>query len=500
MLIYGVEAASVHSAKMIDADSNSDYRVAGFIAPSLDIPHRKIAGKPVYFKDNFYNNIRKFHAVKAILIRPEALSRTEKQQLAEICFPHKIKLMAVSPQKWKRKNILEIKPVHIEDLLCHNPIEMDFETIGANLKGKKILITGAAGSVGSEIVYQLCRFDPDLLLLCDIAETPLHELGLDLKNRFPDARFQTIIADVRNRDKMEHVFSVHRPHYVYHAAAYKHVPMLESHPDEAVLTNVMGSKIVADMAVAYDTECFVMISSDKAVNPSSVMGASKRIAEIYIQALSGRLQKESKVQPLPLRFITTRFGNVLGSSGSVVPLFEKQIRDGGAVTVTDPRMIRYFMTIREACSLVLEAGNLGKGGEIFIFDMGDPVEIKNMAETMIRLSGYKPYEEIDIQYTGLRPGEKLFEELLYDKEICKPTDNRKIRMVTVCEQDIHKVSPLLDQLFEVSRSCNNREVVKIMKQIVPEFKNLDDKRNGLTEPPPVPPKYATQTPAHKDTE
>ncbi|MDR2692210.1 MAG: polysaccharide biosynthesis protein [Dysgonamonadaceae bacterium] len=471
LLIYGVEPANIHSAQMIEADARSGYRVAGFISPSPDILHRKISGKPVYFKDNFYNSIRKFHYVKAILIRPEELSRAEKHLLAGICFHNKIELLAVpSPERCKgKKNIREIQPATIEDLLGRSPIEIDFATIGENLKGKGILVTGAAGSVGSEMVSQLCRFDPGLLLLCDIAETPLHRLGLDLKNAFPDVKFKTIIADIRNKDKMEYIFSTHRPHYVYHAAAYKHVPMMESHPDEAVLTNVMGSKIVADLAVAYGTECFIMISSDKAVNPSSVMGASKRIAEIYIQALSGHLQKESKGNPPAIRFITARFGNVLGSGGSVVPLFEKQIREGGPVTVTDIRIIRYFMTIPEACGLVLEASNLGKGGEIFIFDMGDPVRIKDMAEEMIRLSGYKPCEEIEIQYTGLRPGEKLFEELLYDRETCKPTKNRKIRIVTVCEQDIHKVLPLLNRLFEVSHACNNREIIKVMKQIVPEF-------------------------------
>ena len=369
--------------------------------------------------------------------------------------------------------------LHPETLLGRSPIETDFEAIGRNLNGKVILVTGAAGSIGSEIVCQLCRFNPGLLLLCDMAETPLYRLDLDLKNTFPNVKFKTMIADVRNKDKMEYVFSTCRPHCVYHAAAYKHIPLMESHPDEAILTNVMGSKIVADMAVAHGTECFIMISSDKAVNPSNVMGASKRIAEIYIQALSGHLQKESKANPLSIRFITTRFGNVLGSSGSVVPLFEKQIKAGGPVTVTDPDIIRYFMTIPEACSLVLEASNLGKGGEIFIFDMGNPVRIKDMAEEMIRLSGYKPYKEIDIQYTGLRPGEKLFEELLYDKETCQPTHHRKIRIANVCEQDIHKVLPLLNRLIEVSYTGNNREVVRIMKQIVPEFKSLNSEYSEL---------------------
>jgi FlaA1/EpsC-like NDP-sugar epimerase len=482
MLIYGVEPLNINLAKMIDTDDNSNYQIVGFISSSSNISHQKIIGKPIYFKDNFYNNICKFNSVKAILIQPEELSRPEKQLLAEICYHNKIELVAVpSIQKWNssKKNVHEINPINIEDLLGRSPIEIDFEAIGENLKGKVILVTGAAGSIGSEIVNQLCHFDPGLLLLCDIAETPLCQLGLDLKDIFPNVKFVTIVSDIRNKDKMEYIFSTYRPHYVYHAAAYKHVPMMESHPDEAILTNVMGSKVVADMAVAYGTECFIMISSDKAVNPSNIMGASKRIAEIYIQALSGCLKKESKDNPLSIRFITTRFGNVLGSNGSVVPLFEKQIKEGGPVTVTDPSIIRYFMTIPEACSLVLEASNLGKGGELFIFDMGEPVRIKDMAEEMIRLSGYEPYKEIDIKYTGLRPGEKLFEELLYDKETDKPTNNRKIKIGNVCEQDIYKVLPLLNKLIEVSYTCNKQEIVKIMKQIVPEFKSLNSEYTEL---------------------
>jgi len=476
MLVYGVEPPNINMAKMIDTDDDSNYQIMGFISSSDKISHQKIMGKPIFFKDTFYNNIQKFSNVKSILIQPEEISRTEKQLLAEICYQNKIELLSVpSIQRWKSdmKNNNEINNFNIEDLLGRIPIEIDIEAIRKNLEGKRVLVTGAAGSIGSEIVRQLCQFNLNLLILCDIAETPLHQLTLNLKETFPDVKFLPVLVDVRNKSKMKHIFSTYRPQCIYHAAAYKHVPMMENNPSEAVLTNVLGSKNIADLAVEYHAENFVMISTDKAVNPSSVMGASKRIAEIYIQALSGHLKKENPENQAPIRFITTRFGNVLGSSGSVIPLFEKQIKEGGPVTVTDPDIIRYFMTIPEACSLVLEAGNFGKGGEIFIFDMGEPVKIKDMAEEMIRLSGFKPYEDIDIIFTGLRPGEKLFEELLYDEETHQPTNNKKILIGNVCEQNLEDILPLLDQLIKTSYTCNKMEIVRIMKQIVPEFISLN---------------------------
>jgi FlaA1/EpsC-like NDP-sugar epimerase len=482
MLIYGTQPSNINLAKMIDTEKNSNYQIVGFISPSNKISHQKIIGKPIFFRDIFFTNIRKFNYVKAILIQPEDIDRTEKQLLAEICFQNKMELLSVpSLQRWKSdlKNTNEINNFNIEDLLGRSPIEIDTEALRKNLQGKRILVTGAAGSIGSEIVRQLCQFNSDLIILCDTAETPLHQLGLNLKETFPDVKFVTIIADVRNKNKMELIFSTYRPQCVYHAAAYKHVPMMESNPSEAVLTNVLGSKNVADLALAYGAENFVMISTDKAVNPSSVMGASKRIAEIYIQALSGRLKKEHSGGSPSIRFITTRFGNVLGSNGSVIPLFEKQIKEGGPLTVTDPDIIRYFMTIPEACSLVLEAGNFGKGGEIFIFDMGEPVKIKDMAEEMIRLSGFKPYEDINIIFTGIRPGEKLFEELLYDKEVHLPTNNKKIMIGNVCSQNLEEVLPLLNQLIETAYTCNKMEVVRLMKQIVPEFISINSEFEPL---------------------
>jgi FlaA1/EpsC-like NDP-sugar epimerase len=339
-----------------------------------------------------------------------------------------------------------------------------------NMRGKTVLITGAAGSIGSEIVHQLIRFDLQLLL-CDIAESPLHQLSLDIEDHFPNVKFHPLVADVRNYGRMKSIFETYKPQYIYHTAAYKHVPLMEEHPCEAVLANVLGTKNIADLAKEYQSECFVLISTDKAVNPSNVMGASKRIAEIYIKALSNEVKKMKT--GVATRFIITRFGNVLDSNGSVTLRFSRQIESGGPVTVTHPDILRYFMTIPEACSLVLEAGNLGKGGEIFVFDMGDSIKITNMAEEMIRQSGLEPYKDIDIVYTGLRPGEKLYEELLYEREIIEPTHNKKIRIGTDHEYEQDKIAPMVSRLIESAVNDEKMELVKIMKEIVPEFISLN---------------------------
>lgn len=340
------------------------------------------------------------------------------------------------------------------------------KSIGKNLEGKVVLVTGAAGSIGSEIVRQLCRFDVRKILLCDSAETPLHELCLEIEALFPQISYLPKLCNVQDYVQMKHIIEKHTPEYIYHAAAYKHVPLLESHPCEAVLNNVLGSKNMIDLAVENGVEIFVLISSDKAVNPTGVMGATKRIAEIYAQSLYNKLQSEQRT---PIRIITTRFGNVLGSSGSVSSLFTRQIENGGPVTVTDKDVIRYFMTIPEACRLVLQAGDMGKGGEVFLFDMGDPVKIVDLAEKMIRSAGLEPYRDIDIVFTGLRPGEKLYEELLYDKERVESTHNPQILINSVREYDFDEVSCEIDELIQIAHSYNKVELVRKMKKIVPEF-------------------------------
>ena len=365
------------------------------------------------------------------------------------------------------KNYIHQTDYIVKDLLGRDLIHTDIESIGNNLKDKTILISGAAGSIGSEIVRQLCLFDVKMLLLCDIAETPLHELSLEISKYFPSEKTKLLIADVRNHDRMKSIFNRYRPQYFFHAAAYKHVPLMEQNPSEAILTNVLGTKNAVDLAINYQTECFVMISTDKAVNPSSIMGASKRIAEIYIQYLVNNQTTKAKKQST--RFITTRFGNVLGSSGSVLPLFIKQIESGGPVTVTHPEIYRYFMTPSEACNLVLEASRIGKGGEIFTFNMGEPVMIKDLAESMIRLKGLEPHKDIKIIYTGLRPGEKMLEELFNDKEELLPTSHEKIMISKSTESNYDDILPSLINLFEAASHDNYMEVVRLMKDIVPEY-------------------------------
>jgi len=469
LLIFGTKSTHISLAKMIRDNEYLPYTVAGFISSDSRQTNQKIMNYPVYSKADFLTNASAFRHIHALLIISEELEPFEKQLLVEKSIQYKIELLsAPSLDDWKpgKKRSHKINKIRIEDLLGRVPIQIDVESIGNDLTGKTILITGAAGSIGSEIVRQLCGFDVQMLLLCDIAETPLHQLGLELNVTFPLVKKQLLIADVRNYDRMKSLFEQYRPQFVYHAAAYKHVPLMEEHPSEAILANVLGTKNVADLAISCGAECFVMISTDKAVNPSNIMGASKRIAEIYIQCLVHHQAEKSESHPV--RFITTRFGNVLGSNGSVIPLFAKQIEAGGPITVTHPDIIRYFMTITEACNLVLEAGCLGRGGEIFAFDMGESVKIKNMAESMIRLSGLVPYKDIDIIYTGLRPGEKLFEELLSDKEKILPTRHEKI-MISKLTECNYRVMPEISRLIEMAEHTDQMEIVKLMKEIVPEY-------------------------------
>ena len=386
-------------------------------------------------------------------------------------------MMFPSAQEWDGKseiNYTQLKEVNVEDLLPRDKIEIDMTAVADQLQGKRIMITGAAGSIGSEMVRQVASFGPGELLLIDQAETPLHDIRLMMAREWPDIPAATIVSDIANESRMEELFSQFKPEYVFHAAAYKHVPMMEDNPYESIRNNVYGTRVIADLAVKYGTRKFVMVSTDKAVNPTNVMGCSKRICEIYVQALDKAI-KDGKIKG-ETAFITTRFGNVLGSNGSVIPLFERQIKAGGPVTVTHPDIIRFFMLIPEACKLVLEAGTMGKGGEIFVFDMGKPVRIADLARRMIKMSGAK---NIEIKYSGLRDGEKLYEEVLNDKEITLPTFNRKIKIAKVREYDYGEVSECIASMVELALTADDMTIVASMKALVPEFKSQHSKFESL---------------------
>jgi FlaA1/EpsC-like NDP-sugar epimerase len=386
--------------------------------------------------------------------------------LANLCLEYNVTPLIVPPvENWinNKLHIQDIKHIKIEDLLHRDPIRLHLEKIKSELAGKVILVTGAAGSIGSEMVRQIINFEPHKLVVLDQAESPLVDLELEILENHPYANLYPVVADICDSVNLDRIFQEHRPQVVFHAAAYKHVPMMERHPEQAVKVNVLGTKNVADMSVAYKAEKFVMISTDKAVNPTNVMGASKRIAEIYIQALNDAISNSVT------RFVTTRFGNVLGSNGSVVPRFKKQIEEGGPITVTHPDITRYFMTIPEACQLVLEAGTMGKGGEVFLFDMGEPVKIIDLAKKMIKLYGLKPYKDIKIEFTGLRPGEKLYEELLNNKENTLPTHHPKIMIAKVSTSSYDHVSSQFGQLVRALDQNDDFLLVEKMKQMVPEF-------------------------------
>lgn len=476
VVIYGTKSAGVSIAKMIRAEANSRYRVVGFVDDNKN-QNKEIFGLPIYStKNRNLVSVLEKKKVKAVLVSPLKLKENAVSSELNVFVDAGLQLLMI-PKLTNYKEGDEmgefnvernLRNIRIEDLLGRTPIEIDKTPIEKMISDKVVMITGAAGSIGSEIVRQLSGFKPKKLILLDNAETPLHNIKLELTEKFHEIEYAFVIADVRMRDRIEAVFEEMRPNVVFHAAAYKHVPLMEDNPSECVMANVKGTCNVADMAVKYGVSSFVMVSTDKAVNPTNVMGCSKRVAEIYVQSLSKKLAKQGgKVT----RFITTRFGNVLGSNGSVIPLFRQQIEKGGPVTVTHPDIIRYFMTIPEACQLVLEAGTIGNGGEIFVFDMGMPVKIADLAKKMIRLSGLEPGVDIQIEYTGLRPGEKLYEELLNDEELVKPTSHDKIMIANVREYDYDEMLPMYDKLFEYGRANQDYLVVRTMKEMVPEYKS-----------------------------
>lgn len=473
VLIYGTKVAGIAIAKMLMSSGNTPYHPVGFISDSTKQRKYQLAGLHVFELNTKLFDWMQSNNVRQVIISPLKLREINPATDLTPFLEHNIRVLTTPyftefSEESNAEKIGRIDAIQIEDLLERPTIQINTENVTNILKDKVVMVSGAAGSIGSELVRQVLKYSPKALILAEQAESPLHDLTLDLKDLYPNTQIIPRIMNVRERDRVECIFREFRPDVVYHAAAYKHVPLMEDHPNEAIHANVAGTKNMADMAVKYHTERFIMISTDKAVNPTNVMGASKRIAEIYVQSL---FRKISAQDEHCCRFITTRFGNVLGSNGSVIPYFKKQIQKGGPVTVTHPDIIRYFMTIPEACCLVLEASTLGNGGEIFVFDMGQPVKILNLAKNMIRLAGYTPDVDIPIVFTGLRPGEKLFEELLNQKETTLPTQNEKIMIARVREMDYDEVSPMIDHLIETSGEDKPFITVKEMKMLVPEFKS-----------------------------
>ena len=489
VLIFGVTSDGIGLAKNIRSQRPRRFVVKGFIASTSRYKHNRLLGERVYsLDDDDMREIIYSQRIEAVLVSPQrANDFRNNQELQNVLIGMGVRIyMAQGTKELRSDGSLlsdddyegyQLKEVSVEDLLPRNEIKVDMASVGELLNGKRIMITGAAGSIGSEMVRQIAVYKPASMMLIDQAETPEHDIRLMMAREFPEIKAETLVTNICQKTRMEKVFEQFRPDYVFHAAAYKHVPMMENNPSEAVLNNIYGTKVIADLSVKYGVKKFVMVSTDKAVNPTNVMGCSKRICEIYVQALDRKLKIEqlqqrpsssSKKRHVYTQFVTTRFGNVLGSNGSVIPLFREQIRNGGPVTVTDERIVRYFMLIPEACKLVLEAGTKGNGGEIFVFDMGQPVKIADLAARMIKLSGAK---NVEIKYTGLRDGEKLYEEMLNDKEKTKPTFHEKIRIAKVLEYDYDQVSKDIDELIELSKQYDDIATVKRMKEIVPEYKS-----------------------------
>lgn len=482
--IYGTKAGGISIAKSITAVKDKKFSLQAFISDGKEMKGSYLMGKPVFLNERGLAEKLRREGVKALLVSPLKTEkfRNDAEMVDEFISAGITIMMMNNGEEWdgKEENLTHqnLRPVDIEDLLPREKIEVDMNAIGKLLTGKRILITGAAGSIGSEMVRQVAKFNPSEMTLIDQAETPMHNIRMMMAHDFGHISNRTIVTSITNKEHMERIFAAYKPEYVFHAAAYKHVPMMEDDPAIAVQNNIYGTRVIADLAVKYGTKKFVMISTDKAVNPTNVMGCSKRICEIYCQSLNQAIA-EGKVQGIT-QFVTTRFGNVLGSNGSVIPIFKEQIRAGGPVTVTHPDIIRYFMLIPEACKLVLEAGTMGKGGEIFVFDMGQPVKIVDLAKRMISLSGAR---NVEIEFTGLRDGEKLYEEVLNDKEGTLPTVNPKIMVAKVREYDYATACENERRLMEVSKTFDDMAIVKVMKEIVPEYKSRQSKYEILDKKP-----------------
>ena len=491
VLIYGAMSGGVGLAKNINTVRPKRFILKGFISHNPKLKHTTLMGEKVYNLSDDLKSVIKRQGIEAVLVSPLRQREFRNNvELQDILISAGVKIfMAEGAKEWNEDDTevnlsnVQLKEVSVEDLLPREEIQVDMKSVGELLKGKKVLITGSAGSIGSEMVRQIAIYKPACMILIDQAETPQHDIRLMMAKDFPDIKAEVIVTSISRQRRMNEVFEKYRPDYVFHAAAYKHVPMMEDNPSEAVLNNIWGTKIIADCAVKYGVKKFVMVSTDKAVNPTNVMGCSKRICEIYVQSLDRALKqnkwsdKETRNSNTQItQFVTTRFGNVLGSNGSVIPLFREQIKNGGPVTVTHPDIIRFFMLIPEACKLVLEAGTKGNGGEIFVFDMGKPVRIADLANRMIRLSGAK---NIDVKFTGLRAGEKLYEEVLNEMEGTKPTFHNKIRIAEVRQYDYVEVNQEILDLIEISKQYDDMATVKKMKEIVPEYKSNNSKYEQL---------------------
>jgi FlaA1/EpsC-like NDP-sugar epimerase len=477
-LIYGADANAISVVNALNSEKPLKFKVLGFIDKDNQNTSKRILDVPILNSKRKISVIMRSVSAEAIIISDKSLTNQQKLDIVEECLEYNFKVFTVpSIANWEDKKEIANKVTNfkIEDLLERNPIVLDNKLISKQLKNKTILITGAAGSIGSEIARQVINFNPKKIIILDQAETPLHHLKLEMDKLITEIKIKTVICDIRNKEALNQVFINYKPQVVFHAAAYKHVPLMEENPAQAIFVNVMGTKNTTDLSVEYGVESFVMISTDKAVNPSNVMGASKRIAEKYVQSLFFNSNSQEKAT----KFITTRFGNVLGSNGSVVPLFKNQIASGGPITITHPDIIRYFMTIPEACQLVLEAGSMGNGGEIFIFDMGKPVKIIDLAKKMIRLAGLVPDRDIEIKIVGLRPGEKLYEELLNDTSKTLPTHHEKIMIAEELKDDFESLMITITELIAIAHTFNSEDIVSKMKLIVPEFISMNSNFESL---------------------